>query len=385
MLHTPICDYFGIKYPILLAGMGGVAMHKLVAAVSNAGGLGVIGAASLSPDDLRAEIRKTRELTDKPFAVDLLAPIPDMMRPHVPVMIEEKIKVFVAGLSVPQEFVKVMHDNGMKIVVMCGKVHHGVKSQEAGADVVVAQGTEAGGHTGEIGMLSLVPQMIDAVKLPVLAAGGIADGRQIAAALTVGAQGVVIGTRFIATPEAQAAPGYRDAIVKAHEDSTMRTRATPARPAASSAPICARVGEGSLEDSAVSHAGADFAAQRSHELYGTRRRRFDPNRTFMPTGQGAGLIHEIKPAAEVFADLLRETEAALRKAQQLLSGDPVRQHSARRRCDECRQPRARSHAAGNARPDLLMHLQLQPRRQSILEYPRRERGRRQLSEHGTQQ
>jgi len=186
MLHTPICDYFGIKYPILLAGMGGVAMHKLVAAVSNAGGLGVIGAASLSPDDLRAEIRKTRELTDKPFAVDLLAPIPDMMRPHVPVMIEEKIKVFVAGLSVPQEFVKVMHDNGMKIVVMCGKVHHGVKSQQAGADVVVAQGTEAGGHSAWRGRSTLpfVPIVVDlAAPVPVLAAGGIADGRGVAAAL----------------------------------------------------------------------------------------------------------------------------------------------------------------------------------------------------------
>src|SRR5260370_11602911 len=196
MLYTPICDYFGIKYPILLAGMGGVPMHTLVAAVSDGGGLGVTGAASLSPDDLRAEIRKTRELTAKPFAVDLLAPIPDMMRPHVPVMIEEKIKVFVAGLSVPQEFVKVMHDNGMKIVVMCGKVHHGIKSQQAGADVVVAQGTEAGGHTGEIGMLSLVPQMIDAVKLPVLAAGGNADRRAIAAALPLGAQGGLVRPRL---------------------------------------------------------------------------------------------------------------------------------------------------------------------------------------------
>src|SRR5258707_11575617 len=225
MLHTSVCDFFGIKYPISLAGMGGASMHKLVAAVSNAGGIGVLGAAYLSPDDLRTEIRKTRELTDKPFAVDLLAPIPDMMRPHVPVMIEEKVKVFVAGLSVPQEFVKVMHDNGMKIVVMCGKVHHGVKSQQAGADVDVAQGTEAGGHTGEIGMLSLVPQMIDAVRLPVLAAGGIADGRPIAAALTVGAQGGVIGTRFIANPHAQAAPRYCAAILKAHEDSTLRTKA----------------------------------------------------------------------------------------------------------------------------------------------------------------
>src|SRR6266851_1170612 len=201
MLHTPICDYFGIKYPILLAGMGGVSMHRLVAAVSNAGGLGVIGAATLQhPDQLRDEIRKTRELTDKPFAVDLLAPIPDMIRPYMPVLIEEEIKIFVAGLAVPQEFIQTMHDHGMKVVVMCGKVHHAEKSAAAGADVVVAQGTEAGGHTGEIGMFALVPQMLDTVKIPVLAAGGIADGRGIAAALALGAAGVVVGTRFIATP-----------------------------------------------------------------------------------------------------------------------------------------------------------------------------------------
>src|SRR5271154_411951 len=131
MLHTPICDYFGIKYPILLAGMGGVAMHKLVAAVSNAGGLGVLGAAGCSPEELRTEIRKVRELTDKPFAVDLLAPIPDMMRPHMPVMIEENVRIFVAGLSVPSEFLQTMHEHGMKVVVMCGKVHHAEKAQDA--------------------------------------------------------------------------------------------------------------------------------------------------------------------------------------------------------------------------------------------------------------
>jgi enoyl-[acyl-carrier protein] reductase II len=200
MLHTSICDYFGIKYPIILAGMGSVAMHKLAAAVSNAGGLGVIGAAGCSPEQMRDEIRKTRELTDKPFAVDLLAPIPDMMRPYVPILIEEKVRIFVAGLAVPTEFVQTMKDHGMKIVVMCGKVHHGEKAQAAGADVVVAQGTEAGGHTGEIGLMSLLPQMINAVRLPVLAAGGIAHGSQVAAALTLGAQGVIVGTRFIATP-----------------------------------------------------------------------------------------------------------------------------------------------------------------------------------------
>ena len=327
MLHTPICDYFGIEYPILLAGMGGVAMSRLVAAVSNAGGLGVIGAASLNPRQLRVEIRKTRDLTDKPFAVDLLAPIPDMMRPHMPVLIEEKVKIFVAGLAVPAEFVQTMHEHGMKVAVMCGKVRHGEKSQAAGADVVVAQGTEAGGHTGEIGTLALVPQMIDAVRLPVLAAGGIADGRQIAAALTLGAQGVVIGTRFIATPEAQASPVYRQAILDSREDSTLRTRCYTGKP-------CRVIRTGyALEWEHDPSKIQPFPAQAhlSHRngvmnytgLDGTA----DPTRMFMPAGQSAGLIREIKPAAEVFADLVRETEVALLRAQQLLSGDPARHHS----------------------------------------------------------
>jgi enoyl-[acyl-carrier protein] reductase II len=329
MLHTPICDYFGIKYPILLAGMGGVAMHKLVAAVSNAGGLGVIGAASLTPDQLRAEISKTRELTDKPFAVDLLAPIPDMMRPHMPVLLEEKVRIFVAGLAVPAEFIQTMHEHGMKVVVMCGKVHHGEKSQAAGADVIVAQGTEAGGHTGEIGMVSLVPQMIRAVKLPVLAAGGIAHGSQIAAALMLGAQGVVIGTRFIATPEAHAANKYRESIVKARDDSTMRTRCYTGKPCRVARTPYAlewerdpskikpfpQQGMISRQNGVMNYTGED----------GTDA---DPERTFMPTGQGAGLIDRIKPAAEVFADLLRETEETIRGAQVLLAESSRPQHSA---------------------------------------------------------
>jgi enoyl-[acyl-carrier protein] reductase II len=200
MLHTPICDLFGIRYPIVLAGMGGVCTHALTAAVSNAGGLGVIGGATMDADGLRREIQRTRELTDKPFAVDLLAPIPDMIRPQMQVVFEEKVKIFVAGLAVPRDFIAEMHERGMLVVVMVGKVRHAVKSAAEGADVVAAQGTEAGGHTGEIGALALVPQVVDAVNIPVLAAGGIADGRQLVAALALGAQGVVIGTRFIATP-----------------------------------------------------------------------------------------------------------------------------------------------------------------------------------------
>src|SRR5581483_4094780 len=170
-LRTPVCDLFGIDVPIMLAGMGGVSMAKLVAAVSNAGGLGVIGAASLSPDDLRDEIRKTKALTSKPFAVDLLAPLPQMLLPYLPILYQEEVRIFVAGLAVPEKQVPEMKAHGITIVVMTGKVKHAVRAEAAGADVVVAQGTEAGGHTGEIGTLALVPQVVDAVRIPVLAAG----------------------------------------------------------------------------------------------------------------------------------------------------------------------------------------------------------------------
>ena len=324
MLHTPICDYFDIEYPILLAGMGGVAMHRLVAAVSNAGGLGVIGAAGCSPAELREEIRRTRELTDKPFAVDLLAPIPDMIRPHMPVLIEERVKIFVAGLAVPAEFIRTMHEHGMKVVVMCGKVHHGEKAEQAGADVVVAQGSEAGGHTGEIGMMSLVPQMIRAVRLPVLAAGGIGHGSQVAAALTLGAQGVVIGTRFIATPEAQAAQVYRDAIVHARDDSTLRTRCYTGKPCRVIRTSYAL--EWEREPSKIKPFPEQVRVSYRNGVMGFSGREgqtADPDRTFMPTGQGAGLVNSIKPAAEVFANLLRETEQTLRAAQSLLAGDSL--------------------------------------------------------------
>jgi enoyl-[acyl-carrier protein] reductase II len=320
MLHTPICDYFGIKYPILLAGMGGVSMHKLVAAVSNAGGLGVIGAATLNPRELRDEIRKTRELTDKPFAVDLLAPIPDMMRPHMPVLIEEKIKIFVAGLAVPLEFVKTMHDHGMKIAVMCGKVRHAEKSVAGGADVVVAQGSDAGGHTGEIGTLSLVPQVLDAVNVPVLAAGGIADGRGVAAALALGATGAVVGTRFIATQESQATPEYRNAILQARDDTTMRTRCYTGKPAR-----CIRTPyavEWERDPSKIQpfpQQALLSSRNGAMDYMGTSGIGTDPAKTFMPAGQGSGLIHEIKPAAEVMADLIRETEEAIKRLNLALS------------------------------------------------------------------
>jgi len=310
MLRTRICDLFGIEYPIILAGMGGVSMAPLVAAVSNAGGLGVMGAANLSPDDLRAEIRKTKALTAKPFAVDLLAPLPQMIVPYLPVLYDEGVKIFVAGLAVPEQHVPEIKAHGLRIMVMCGKVKHAVRAEAAGADVVAAQGTEAGGHTGEIGTLALVPQVVDAVKIPVVAAGGIVDGRGVVAALALGAQGAVIGTRFIATPEATAARQYREALVRAEQDETVRTRAYSGKPLrALKNPYIADLESDPKTKMRPFPEQLMISSQRDVMAYWNAEA--NPERTCFPAGQGVGAFREIKPAAEVLRDIVQHAEAVL--------------------------------------------------------------------------
>jgi enoyl-[acyl-carrier protein] reductase II len=312
-LHTPLCDKLGIEYPIFLAGMGGVSRAHLVAAVSNAGGLGIMGAATLEPETLREEIRLTKELTDKPFAVDLLAPDPGMIRPHMQVIFEEGVKIFVAGLAVPAEFIAEMHERDMIVGVMCGRVRHAEKSVAAGADFVAAQGTEAGGHTGEIGALALIPQVVDKVNVPVIAAGGMADGRGLVASLALGAEGAIFGTRFIATPEAQAAPGYRDAILRSSEADTMRTRAYTGKTARTIKTEYAEEWETRPGEIQAFPMQAVTSVQNQVMDYPGLTESFDAKRTFMPAGQGAGLINEIKPAADVVHDIIREAEAVIEK------------------------------------------------------------------------
>jgi enoyl-[acyl-carrier protein] reductase II len=309
VLHTPICDLFGIEVPIILAGMGGVSMAPLVAAVSNAGGLGVMGAAALSPDDLRAEIRKVRELTSKPFAVDLLAPLPQMLLPYLPVLYDEGVKIFVAGLAVPEKQVPEMKRHGMKIMVMTGKVQHALRAEAAGADVVAAQGTEAGGHTGEIGTLALVPQVVDAVKIPVVAAGGIIDGRGVVAALALGAQGAIIGTRFIATPEATAARQYREALVHAKQDETIRTRCYSGKPLRS---IKNRyIAEHEAEPSKMRPFPEQLMISSQRNVMAYWQAEADPEVTCFPAGQGVGGFRAIKPAAEVLREIVAQAESVI--------------------------------------------------------------------------
>src|ERR1700675_3205674 len=226
-MQTRLTDVLGIEHPVMLAGMGGVSYHALVAAVSEAGGFGCFGASTMSGDEMVAEIRAAKALTSKPLGVDLLTALPDRLMTDVELLIREGASVFAAGLGVPRDVIALCHEHSVLVLSMCGKVRHAINAVEAGCDIVVAQGTEAGGHTGQIATLPLVPQIVDAVgdRVPVVAAGGISNGRGLAAALSLGADGVWVGTRFIATPEARAVAGDKDALMRTKEDGTTISRA----------------------------------------------------------------------------------------------------------------------------------------------------------------
>ncbi|MBJ7513957.1 MAG: nitronate monooxygenase, partial [Acidimicrobiia bacterium] len=182
MLKTRLTDILGVEHPVMLAGMGGVSYHRLVAAVSEAGGYGTFGASTMSGEDMVAEMRAARALTDKPFGVDLLTAMPDRLLSDVETLIQEGATVFAAGLGVPRDVIALCHEKNVLVLSMCGKVRHAIAAVEAGCDIVVAQGTEAGGHTGQVATFPLIPQVVDAVdgRVPVVAAGGIFDGRGLA-------------------------------------------------------------------------------------------------------------------------------------------------------------------------------------------------------------
>jgi len=242
-LKTPVCKLLGIDKPIVQAGMGFVARSELAAAVSKAGALGVIGAAFLSIDQLREEIRKTRDITDKPFGVDILfatygrpssdpriEEFTDEVRKQIDVVFEEKVPVLASGLGNPAPVVPHAHDLGIKVISLVGNTKNAKRVAAGGVDVIVAQGYDGGGHTGRVGTMSLVPAVVDCVDQPVLAAGGIADGRGLAAALAMGAQGVWMGTRFVAAQEAFAHKNYKNRIAEIDDEGTTRTRCFTGKP-----------------------------------------------------------------------------------------------------------------------------------------------------------
>lgn len=225
-MKTEVTELLGIEYPIIQGGMAWVAEYHLAAGVSNAGGLGLIGAASAPADWVREQIREARKLTDKPFGVNIM-----LMSPHADdvakVIVEEGVKVVTTGAGSPEKYMKMWKEAGVKVIPVVASVALAKRMERCGADALVAEGTEAGGHIGENTTMVLVPQVVDAVNIPVIAAGGIADGRGIAAAFMLGAKGVQMGTHFVVTEESQVHENYKERILKAKDiDSRVTGRTT---------------------------------------------------------------------------------------------------------------------------------------------------------------
>ena len=315
MIHTPVCDLLGIGHPILLGGMAGHTSAPLVAAVSNAGGMGGMGLAGLKADQVREAIADIREATDKPFAVNFL-------------LFEAEEEGFAAALEarppvlsfawprLDQElgpYFDRAHEAGAKVMFMAGEVGEAVRAAKAGADVIVAQGTEGGGHVGWMACLPLIPMVVDAVSpLPVLAAGGIADGRGLAAVLALGAQGALLGTRFLATAEAPLPTSFKNAIAKSDgHDTELSEIPDIARGRVWPGGMARAQRNGFIER----WAGREWAlrahqAQAEAEL-AEARQSGDTDNALLYMGQDAGLIDSVLPAADVVKRIVEEAEDLL--------------------------------------------------------------------------
>ncbi|KCZ88088.1 NAD(P)H-dependent flavin oxidoreductase [Hyphomonas jannaschiana] len=313
-LKTRLTEMLNIKHPIMLAGMGGVSYAEVCAAMCNAGGYGVLGMAGTTPDFIAGQMKRVRELTDRPFGVDLLAASPESLEESVDVIINGGADSFVAGLGVPMPIMERLKKANVKVMVVGGAVKHAIKAEQAGCDAVILQGGEGGGHTGLVGTLPLVAQAVEAVKIPVIAAGGIYDGRGLAASLALGAQGVWMGTRFIASEEAHAANMYKQAVVGAGDTDTTRTRCYSGKP------MRCRTNDyiNNWESRPQDIKPFPHQAIHSHQtgVIGgiggiTDEAKLNPDSSCFAMGQSAGGVHEVKPVAAIVEDIMRDAEASI--------------------------------------------------------------------------
>lgn len=335
--NLPVCGRLGIRYPVFQAGMGHVAHGELAAAVSEAGGLGVIGSGTMTPAELRAEIAKVRGLTQKPFGVDILfarveggdsgsLQYTSNVQGLIQTVLEERVPVLVSGLGNPKGVIGEAHELGMTVMSVVGNVRQAVRLAGDGVDIIIASGRDGGGHVGRVGTISLVPAVVDAVSVPVLAGGGLADGRALVAALALGAGGIWMGSRFIATHEARAHRNYKDKLVEIGDEGTVVTRAHSGKP-------CRLVRNGFTE----SWEGREEETE-PYPLQGQKvghpasirgRIEGEVESGVLPAGQSVAMITEVKGAAEVVEDIMSEAARVLSRWQALAPQQAVTNPGAR--------------------------------------------------------
>ena len=306
-MQTEITELLGIQYPIIQGGMAWVAEHHLAAAVSEAGGLGLIGAANAPAEWVREQIRAAKNLTEQPFGVNIM-----LMSPYADevaqVVVEEGVKVVTTGAGSPEKYMERWKQSGIRVIPVVASVALAKRMERCGADAVVAEGCESGGHVGESTTLALVPQVVDAVQIPVIAAGGIADGRGIAAAFMLGAKAVQMGTRFIATQEAQVHESYKNQVLRAKDIDTRVTGRSTGHP------VRALRNEMTKRYLELEQEGASFEELEQLTLGGLRRAvvEGDVRMGSMMAGQCAGLVREILPCSELVPQLMQEAKACMK-------------------------------------------------------------------------
>ena len=306
-MKTEVTELLGIEYPIIQGGMAWVAEHHLASGVSEAGGLGLIAAASAPAQWVREQIHAARELTDKPFGVNIMLMSPEADE-VAKVIVEEGVKVVTTGAGSPEKYMKMWKEAGVKVIPVVASVALAKRMERCGADAVVAEGCEAGGHIGESTTMTLVPQVVDAVKIPVIAAGGIADGRGIAAAFMLGARGVQMGTHFVVTDESQVHENYKDRIIKAKDIDTRVTGRTTGHP------VRALRNEMTRKYIELEKKGAGFEELEKLTLGGLRKAVVDgdvANGSVM-SGQIAGLVKERMSCQALIQKLVSETDQLMK-------------------------------------------------------------------------
>ena len=307
MLRTPICELIGIKYPIFQGGMAWVATAELASAVSNAGGLGIIGAGNAPGEYVRAQIRQTKEMTSNPFGVNVMLMSP-FAKEVIDVVCEERVPVITTGAGNPGTLIPRFRESGSKVIPVVASVALARRMERTGVDAIIAEGLESGGHIGEISTMALVPQVVDAVSIPVIAAGGFADGRGLIAALALGAMGVQMGTRFVCSEECIAHANFKQKILQSKDRSTITTGLATGHPV--------RVIENRLARK-FAELEKNRASNEELEQLGVGKLRLgliegDMDNGSLMAGQISGMICDIKPASAIIEEIMAEAQLVIR-------------------------------------------------------------------------